>query len=262
MPGDEWESERMTLRWPAMIFFAPLWLANSSWAASCWAMAFIVGVGWLRTAQRGTLGRVPGPCALLAGWALGRSLVRLWGLSLTSGTTMVALGSSMLPYQVIPIMFQLGGVLLALATIQWAMSWTNDQSNTVMTMLCWTMTALVALGVLQLLNLDQFNIYDRGRSPDVVGGTLGNPTLFAGLLAIGFPLWLTWRHRAALWIAAVAAGLILRSGSVTAVVAMLIVVWWISFLQPTRRGLAWMAVVLLLAAAVFGAFKLHAGGYL
>lgn len=246
----------------AAIFLAPLLFAHSSWAASCWALGLVVGAGWLQAASRGTLGRIPLPLAALAGWALAHSLMLLWTLSLTGGVTMVAIGSTMIPYQVIPVMFQMGGVLLALATVQWVSGWTYDQSVQAMNVLRWTLTSLVVLGILQALNLDQFNEYASRNASDVVGGTLGNPSLFAGLLAMSLPLWLTWRHRLSTWVAAVAVGLILWTSSITAVLAMLIAVWWVACLSqvdaPSKGNLPkrWRFALLISAACVVGAVAL------
>lgn len=237
------------------IFFAPVLFAHSSWAASCWAMGLVVGGGWLCAAAHGTLGRIPLPMAVLAGWAMGRSLLLLWTVPMTGGMTMVAMGSVMIPYQVVPVMFQMGGVGVAVATVQWVSGWSLEQTARALTALRWTLFALVVLGLLQAVNLDQFNVYAEGHLPDVLGGTVGNPTLFAGVLAMSVPLWLTWEHRLAPWVAASAAGLIVWTSSITAVLAMLIAVWWVAALQPAGRWNVRFAF-LVSGACVLGAMAL------
>lgn len=110
-----------------------------------------------------------------------------------------------------------------------SMIWDEPLVHSLIRAIRWSGLIMLAYGVLQLANLDQF--FDSGKGRDVLVGTIGNPSHLAAYFSILLPLYLLGGKR---WSPAslVTIGLILCTKSMTGQLAMAAVLLWWSLFQP------------------------------
>lgn len=239
----------ISVRLPALlgaVFWVPLFL-RPFWPAALWAFGVIMTIGWLDAAASGRLARLPIAVVVLIGYVVAQLAYNGWLVMVVKGTVPGLL------------LFPVGCVLVGVASVQWMGGWTPEDAAVALTSLRWSLAVMVCWGWWQTMNLDPFSSRAGGTHHDFVMGTLGNPTLFAHLIAMSLPLWLTWKHRFAGGVSFLAGLLILRSNSVTATLVLVAFVGWYTMRAPkmVRGVLVGLAVVgMVFAVLWWGLFGL------
>lgn len=244
--------------WMGLLPWAGLLPGVNSWFGAEIVLAYGALVGWALRARYGTRVWLPRPLIALVAWALMRSLWIAWETRAHQDPITELLTEPML------------WVVVTVLACAWMMTWTHPETDHVLNALRWSMALLVVYGVLQRLNLDQFqslrewqiDVAALQRPPvlhpearDIVGGTVGNASIFACWLAMCLPLWMTWTWRYRAVVVVTALGLIFMSGSLVAVVGALLALWWMAYRLRTRRWW-WIASIVLYAGFLASAWIL------
>lgn len=191
-----------------LIFWAPLFI-RPFWVAGFWSLALVTALGWLEKANGGRLGKLPLSVTCLTGWVLLQAAVNGWRILPEKG--------------ILPglMLFPIGCVLLAVMAFQWMRGWTEEESGIALNTLRISLGLMVFWGWVQAFNLDQWS--SKPGENDIIFGTLGNPTLFAGLLSMSLPLWLWWKSRFRWAMSLLTFALIIKCLSITALTASILV---------------------------------------
>ena len=142
-------------------------------------------------------------------------------------------------------------LILILFFYQAAVStWTQEFLRRLLKVLAWVGVAVMAYGLIQLLNLDQFyKDLDGALSKDKLVGTIGNPTHLAAYLAMMLSLFLLQQGRMWRVFAGICLGIIVLTHSITGMIcAMAVLVWW---LWHTHKKWLWAFAIIVPIAIIW-----------